>query len=486
MNKRNIIFVLALVCFLVINLSAKKKDKYKKWMNEEVKYIITDAEKAEFKKLKKDKDKDFFIKLFWAKRDPTPKTEKNEFKEEYYRRLSYVKKAFIYGYKTGARTDMGKVYLYFGKPARVYRQNPRLEIWVYPAQPWMNLPEAKETFSFVFTRIRTDWINKEEERTKELTSSLDRNGYVLDRTQIDIRVMEAFFSFPERFLLYPDLRKLPEYKIALEFSPKSFEGRLIQKVESTQEDVVQIPFEKRILFTKAENLSSYLSFLLKINLPEKISKKVVFFGRLKSETYSSDFRQEKTMIKEKDYFISQIGTPVHPGEYELFLGVYAKDKKIYSLKMERLTVPNFWTKELAISSLIASPQVQEIRASRKKAEFDIFSVGHYSLQPHFGQEYTKDEFLNVFYYIYNLAEDSNQNCSYLIEFELQKGEKRFKLNPQRKKQKAVEGSALLEGTQIPLSALPESGEYELTVKVTDEVAKKTISRKLKFLLISHP
>lgn len=42
---------------------------------------------------------------------------------------------------------------------------------------------------------------------------------------------------------------------------------------------------------------------------------------------------------------------------------------------------------------------------------------------------------------------------------------------------------LVEGNQIPLSALPESGEYELRVNVTDEVAKKTVSEKLKFLLL---
>lgn len=71
MNKKNVMFVFALVCILVINVLAKKKDTSKKWLGE-VNYIIADAEKAEFKKLKKDKEKEFFIKLFWAKRDPTP------------------------------------------------------------------------------------------------------------------------------------------------------------------------------------------------------------------------------------------------------------------------------------------------------------------------------------------------------------------------------------------------------------------------------
>lgn len=109
-------------------------------------------------------------------------------------------------------------------------------------------------------------------------------------------------------------------------------------------------------------------------------------------------------------------------------------------------------------------------------------MGRYSLQPSFGQEYTKSDSMNVFYYIYNMAVDTDQNCSLLIEFELQKGEKKYKLNPQRRTQKVDESAALLEGTQIPLAALPELGEYELTVIVTDEITKKTTSQKLKFVV----
>lgn len=483
MNRKFTLIVFILIIFISLNLSAKNKDKYKNWLKE-VDLIITDAEKAEFKKLKKEKDRKFFIKLFWAKRDPVPQTEKNEFKEEYYRRLNYVKKSFRYGYKTGIRTDMGKVYLYFGKPARVFRQDPRYEIWVYPVQPWMDLP--KKTYSFVFTTVEIGRVHKEEERTRELTASTDKDGYVLDLAKTDFKVMEAFYSYPKAVLLYPNLKELPEYKKVIIFSPESFEGKLIQKVKSTQEDIVQIPFEKKIISIKAENLSSYLTFLLKIDPGEKIEeaqKKIVLFGRIESESYSCDFSEEKALLKEKNYFVSQVGLPLRPGNYTLFLGFHIQEKETYSIKMEQIEVPNFWTQELSLSPLIASPQVQEEKAPRKKGEFSVFAFGSYSLIPRFHQEYKKEESLNVFYYIYNIAVDSNQNCSLLIEFELQKGEKKFKLDPQKRQQAMSEGATLLEGTQIPLSALPEPGEYELRVNVTDEVAKKTVSEKLKFLLL---
>jgi len=481
-KNKSFILIVASIFLIFLNLSAKKKDKFEKWLDD-VNYIITDAEKAEFKKLKKDKDKEFFIKLFWAKRDPTPLTEKNELKEEFYRRLEYVNKAFIYGYNRGSGTDMGKVWLYFGQPARVFRENPRVVIWVYPTQPWMNIP--KGTFSFVFTAVKVDRVLREEDRTKDLVSSMDRDGYVLNVQQTDSRSIEAFYAYPKVILFHPDLKELPEYRKVISFSPESFEGKLIEQVKSMEEDIIQIPFEKKALFTKARNNSSYLTFLVKIDPGENrkaVQKKAIFFGRIESDSYSYDFRTEKALREENNYLISPVGFPVMPGSYRLFLGFSTQDGKTYSMKMDQIEVPDFWSQELALSSLLASHQVNEEKPSSEKGEFDVFSLGRYSLQPSFGQEYTKSGSLNIFYHIYNVAVDTDQNCSLLIEFELQKGEKRYNLNPQRRQRKVDETAALLEGTQIPLAALPELGEYELTVRVTDEIAEKTASQKLKFLV----
>jgi len=481
-KNRSFILTLALVFLIFLSLLAKEKGGYKKWLDE-VNYIITDAEKAEFKKLKKDKEKEFFIKLFWAKRDPTPLTEKNEFKEELYRRLAYVNKAFIYGYNRGSGTDMGKVWLSFGQPARVFRQDARSIIWVYPSQPWMNIP--KDTFSFVFTAVEDERVNRAEDRTRDIVASMDSDGYVLNVQQTDSRSITAFYAYRKVIILHPDLKELPEYRKVISFSPGSFEGKLIEQVKSAQEDIVQIPFEKKALFTKAGNNSSYLTFLVKIDPGENrkaVQKKAIFFGRIELDSYSYDFRTEKALMEENDYLISPVGFSVMPGSYRLFLGFSTQDGKIYSLKMDQIEVPDFWSQDLAISSLLASSQVREEKPLSKKGEFDVFSVGRYSLQPSFGQEYTKSDSMNVFYYIYNVAVDTDQNCSLLIEFELQKGEKKYKLNPQRRTQKVDESAALLEGTQIPLAALPELGEYELTVIVTDEITKNTTSQKLKFVV----
>ncbi len=47
--------------------------------------------------LSNDEERDQFIEAFWQRRDPTPDTEENEFKEEHYRRIAYANEHFAAG-----------------------------------------------------------------------------------------------------------------------------------------------------------------------------------------------------------------------------------------------------------------------------------------------------------------------------------------------------------------------------------------------------
>jgi hypothetical protein len=90
-------------------MSAKQKKKqedklrkeletpYRKWLNEDVAYIITDEERKAFKRLSTDDERESFIEDFWLRRDPTPDTEENEYKEEHYRRIAYANERFASG-----------------------------------------------------------------------------------------------------------------------------------------------------------------------------------------------------------------------------------------------------------------------------------------------------------------------------------------------------------------------------------------------------
>lgn len=90
------------------------KGPYKKWLDEDVVWIITDEEKAAFRLLSNDEERDNFIEQFWQRRDPTPDTEENEYKEEHYQRIAYANEHFAAGIP-GWKSDRGRIYIMYGK-----------------------------------------------------------------------------------------------------------------------------------------------------------------------------------------------------------------------------------------------------------------------------------------------------------------------------------------------------------------------------------
>lgn len=118
---------------------------YRKWLTEDVVYLITEEEREAFVHLSSDEARDKFIEHFWEIRNPTPGSPTNSYKDEVYRRIAYANQ--WYGHYTGVegwRTDQGRVYITLGAPQQTGKYlglaNIRpMEIWFYsndnPALP---------------------------------------------------------------------------------------------------------------------------------------------------------------------------------------------------------------------------------------------------------------------------------------------------------------------------------------------------------------
>jgi GWxTD domain-containing protein len=104
---------------MALVLPAYAKTNYRKWLQEEVIWIISQKEQARFPALKTDEERETFIQEFWERRDPTPLTPRNEYKEEHYRRFEHALTTFQEGVP-GWRTDRGRVYIVHGPPDREY------------------------------------------------------------------------------------------------------------------------------------------------------------------------------------------------------------------------------------------------------------------------------------------------------------------------------------------------------------------------------
>jgi GWxTD domain-containing protein len=88
---------------------------YKKWLDQDVRWIITDQEMKAFKNLSNDEERDSFIENFWLRRNPNPDSPENEYKEEHYARIAYANEHYAAG-MPGWKTDRGHIYIAYGKP----------------------------------------------------------------------------------------------------------------------------------------------------------------------------------------------------------------------------------------------------------------------------------------------------------------------------------------------------------------------------------
>jgi GWxTD domain-containing protein len=128
-------------------------ERFRKWLEEEVVYIIGPREREVFSKLENDRDRDLFIEAFWKHRDPTPGTPENEFKTEHYRRIAHVNHFFGRNApKPGWRTDRGRMYIILGEPNDIQRFEGRSqvynsEVWFYQGKSELGLPPG---FHLVF------------------------------------------------------------------------------------------------------------------------------------------------------------------------------------------------------------------------------------------------------------------------------------------------------------------------------------------------
>jgi len=159
-NKKILLITIFSLLFISIGLQLKSEVKvsqlahiYRKWLQEEVAYIITPNERKVFLQLDTDRERDMFIETFWKQRDPNPNTPENEFKIEHMRRLLYANEKIGRGSPSpGWRTEMGRIYIILGEPKTIERYENMTEVyptivWFYQGFGKYGLPDA---FSVVF------------------------------------------------------------------------------------------------------------------------------------------------------------------------------------------------------------------------------------------------------------------------------------------------------------------------------------------------
>lgn len=120
-------------------------DVYQRWLEQDVIYLITPAERLTFLRLNSEEEREQFIAQFWQRRDFVPETEENEFRDRHYQRMAQANMTYGFGTHAGWQTDRGRIYILYGEPDEVNQEGSQ-ETWLYHRRPIFR-GEAK--FQFV-------------------------------------------------------------------------------------------------------------------------------------------------------------------------------------------------------------------------------------------------------------------------------------------------------------------------------------------------
>ncbi len=106
-----------------------------------IQYIASEEEIKQLKACKTEGQREEFLDKFWAARDPDPSTPENEFYRSFEALVRYADQHFSHVNTLGRYTDMGRIYIKYGPPDEVQREevpksNKSNIRWKYYTHNW--------------------------------------------------------------------------------------------------------------------------------------------------------------------------------------------------------------------------------------------------------------------------------------------------------------------------------------------------------------
>ncbi len=495
---------------------------YKNWLDQDVRYIISPEEEQAFKLLSTDEERDQFIEQFWLRRDPTPDTEENEFREEHYRRIQYANEHYAAGIP-GWRTDRGRIYIVWGAPD---------EIESHPSggnYQRENSEGGGSTSTFPFERWRYRYLEGiGNEVIIEFVDSCMCNDYHIS---LDPNEKDALLHTPgggptmneqmgrgsraDRMMGTPggtdpygmqsgskQFDTLERYAKLTQPPPVKFKD-LEEKV-NTKIRYNLMPFDMRTDFIKvtADTVLVPITIQIKTKDMTFVQKEgiqrasVNIFGRISTITgrVASTFEDtvgvdEPNELLEKALLSSQIywkAIPLKAGMYKIDVAVKDVNGDRVGTLVRSIRVPDFDEEKLATSSLILADIMERVPA--KNIGSGSFIIGDTKVRPRVDAadgkpaSFKRDQRLNIFLQVYNLQQDqTSKKTRGSISYDI--------VNIQTNKSvlHADESSTVYGNTgdqitiekSMPLANL-EPGLYSLKITVNDEVTKQTINPSARF------
>jgi GWxTD domain-containing protein len=493
--------------------------QYRKWLDEDVVYIISPEERSAFLHLATNEEREQFIEQFWQRRNPDPDSADNTFKEEHYRRIAYANEHYSSGIP-GWKADRGRIYIMWGAPD---------EIDSHPAGGSYDRPSSEgggETSTYPFEdwryrylegigeNVELEFVDPTMSGEYHLTMDPSEKDALLMVPGAGLTQMESMglASKTSRFNNTDGTHDAAPLGMAPESMNEFSRLELYAKIQQTPpvkfkdlEAVVtsrlvrdQVKFDYRFYFLRITSETVLVPITVQIptrqlSFQEKSgvdSATVNLFGRISTlsgrivQTFEDTVKRDvpAALLQQAQSVpsIYQKAVPLSPGLYRLDIVLKDVNNGNVGVVNTRLAVPRFEDDHLSSSSLILADQISPVSA--KDIGLGQFVLGDVKVRPKLDAAFAAADGMGVFLQIYNLkVDDKTHKSDASVQYRVMKD-------------KAAEPVLKFD---IPKDKLPEHGEeltleniitlgslapgaYKLEVAVTDNLTKQTITPAMDF------
>lgn len=481
-----------------INFDRPTKD----WYQGPVRYIITHQEVKAYKSLESELDRQNFIDWFWERRDITPGTPANEFRDRYQQRVYEANRKFGDTAKPGWKTDMGKIYVLVGPPDDINKDlmaktHRGMMFWIYRRPPF---PDLAPNTVIAFARDKSGEFVLSTSPT--IDSDVARGlNYVKTKLDFNEEMVIPGRRDPALVMQGVPLSQAPLETMMITGRMQQIppaEAEMFKSFAVAKEFFGGIPVEARFDFYKSGDGSTYTMVTVGIKSTSvqyrTVGKKevpdVVVFGKLTNkddpgEVYAlagdnnfaeSTTNQEAGVL---DLLVFQATAGVKPGRYELVLGVQDRVSKQISSFRRDVVIPDYAAPDLTLSSITLAKDMEPIDYQTSAGK--PFHIGKFRIVPNPDAAFRRSDELNVYFQVYNPVPDPAAG--------------RFRLDVEYAfRSKSPEGAfadlgsyfvkeaaGQVQGYAVALQKWP-AGDYEVAVTVKDLVSGKQAQGSASFTI----
>lgn len=460
------------------------------WGKGPASHFMTKEETKNWKKLKTQEEAEEFIKLFWAKRDPTPDTPQNEFREEVDRRVQYANDAFTSGRTVGSLSDRGKIFMVIGPPfqrktsADAPTTNiqtptgpatpPREEVWIYekerlPSYAGMPIFEI----AFVDQNHSNNW-KLGHTAGVDVSDLLEKaqNHYIISPDMTEVPDYDAYMEAQRRASLMPPAAKMAVESAALKSAIEGFKA-----AESNPYKVASLTFGE---FVTPDGVY-YVPLQLYFGSDAAIAsdQDVTLFGVVLAadgKVVAAYEEPARVMSNKNGESFVDRSLIVEPGAYKAIFGISSGDRVLAMGKTD-MELTAISASQASISRLVLSRNIFALTEAQLPT--DPYAFGGLKVVPEGDRTFSQDDEMWYFFEMRHPGVDATANVPKVqIQIEVA-----TEINGQSKKRRAPLMEATVQpvkdtpghyiiGSSIPLAGF-EASDYDIKIKVIDTVARST-------------